>query len=309
MSVFTVGKTNNGNILKDADLDWTVELSDCLHAPCLSVEGYTLDKRATVRTDNGRVLGIVSENYQIVQNEELVYMAEQITRNNNMKVSTAGELSGGEKVWLSIEADAFNVSGNDDVFPYLLLTNGHNGMQSLGGTPTSVRVICQNTLNMAMREGRAQGSYISIRHKGNMGDKMESLMNTLGEFYKRTEEFATNSRTLAAKSVDSSMLHAYFSHMYNKFVKNVPDDPKSDSEVRAHTKKINALLKWNINFDNETGECGANLWTAMNAITKWLDHDTSYRGENKTENRFVSNFFGNNASTKERLFATTLTRV
>lgn len=297
-----VGKANNGNILADAGLNWNVELSNCLHAPCPSVEGFTTAKRATVRTDNGRVLGVVGEDYQIVQNEELVYMAETITKNSNMQVASAGELRGGQRVWLAVKAESFDVTSGDQIDPYLLLTNGHDGLHALGGTPTSVRVICENTLNMAIARGRSAGFFISIRHKGNMQSKIEGLMDTLGEFYVRSVEFANAAKELSYTALRSDEVSRYFSNVYNALVKKVDDT----SDDRSKNKKQSTMLKWYSIFDAEASQFGSNAWTAMNAVTNWIDHGTSYRGDNKTENRFSSNIFGSGAEKKQELLNRTL---
>ena len=300
MNVFDkVGKPNNGHILSDAGLDWQVELSDSIVARCPSITGQTTDLRATVRTDTGSVLGIVSENYQIVQNESLVSICEHTTKNNNLNVSTAGELYDGKRVWVAVKANSFNVgTGDDEVMPYLLVTNGHDGKHSLGATPTSIRVVCQNTLNMAIQEGRQLGSFISIRHKGDMGDKIESMMDTLGRFYKRTAEFAEQANYLARNNLDSLTLAKYFSDSYDMLFKSAETD-------RSKNKRINTIIKWHHQF-NEEAHFGANFWTAMNAITHYLDHNSSFRGDNKEENKFSSNILGKNADMKLKLLTSTL---
>lgn len=310
MSILDIaGRTTKDDILRDAGLDWTVQLSTGLHAPCLVTDGHTTSKRATVREDNGRVLGIVGKDYQIVQNEELVYMAQAITHNTNMKITNAGELRGGERVWLAVQADSIEIGnrGGDTIHPYLLLTNGHDGLNSLGGTPTSVRVICENTLNFAIKSGRKAGHFISIRHKGDMASKIDGLTATLGEFYTRTREFSDQANWMSVQSVDKSSLTEFFNKAYSIVAKPVEWNPLNKKEERAYNKKLGTFAKWYQTFDKEADMFGANLWTAFNAVTNWIDHNTSFRGDNKVENRFTSNLFGTNADKKEELFRYTLT--
>jgi len=310
MSILDIaGSTTKDDILRDARLNWHVELSSCLHAPCPSSEGYTTSKRATVRTDNGRVLGIVGKDYQIVQNSELVYMAETITKNTNMKVTNAGELRGGERVWFAVQADSFEIGsrGGDVIHPYLLLTNGHDGLHSLGGTPTSVRVICENTLNLAIKDGRRSGHYISIRHKGDMASKITGVMNTLGEFYNRTHEFAMHANWMSVQQVDKSSLSSFFDKAYAIVSGPVEWNPRNKKDERRLNKKTDAIMRWYQVFDRESEMFGSNLWTAFNAVTNWIDHNTPFRGDNKIENRFTSNLFGTNADKKEDLFSYALT--
>tara|TARA_R100001015_G_C4630128_1_gene191515 strand:+ start:851 stop:1792 length:942 start_codon:yes stop_codon:yes gene_type:complete len=295
--------------LADSGLDWKVELSHNLIAPTASTEAYTTNRRATVRTDTNEVLGIVGPDYKIVQNQELVYMAERIANNDSLKVTSAGELRNGARVWLAVEASSFNVGNADDpIKPYLLLTNGHDGLYSLSATPTSVRPWCENTLNMAMSEGKAAGHCISIRHKGNMEDKIDDLTTTMINFYQRTEEFQKQANYLASCNMTSGDVANYFDNAYNKVVKNVPvyTDIKNDSDRRAYNKKQSTVMKfWQI-FDNESTALGSNAWIAFNAMTNWMDHDASFRGENKLENKFSANFYGSNANKKQKLLEYTL---
>jgi len=303
------GNKTSNDILSDAKLDWTVELSSHLEAPCPSAVGFTSDKRATVRTDNGRVLGVVGSNYQIVQNSELVYMAEEITKKHNstLTVTTGGELKGGERVWLSIKAPSFDVAGNDDeVQPYLLFSNGHDGLHTLSSTPTSIRVICENTLNMALREGRKAKSCISLRHKGNMASKIEGLMDVVSEFYQRSFEFSEHANYLARVNLNSNQVWDYFDKAYSTVVKFVPSVASTEADERAINKKRSTILKWKNVFDSEETSLGSNMWTAFNAVTNWIDHGVTFRGPHKAENKFSSLFFGSSSEQKQELFSATL---
>lgn len=306
------GNSISSDVLQESGLNWTVELSHALTAPCTSGEAYTTNKRATVRTDTNEVLGIVGPDYQIIQNQELVYMAEQIARTDSLQVTTAGELRGGSRVWLAVQADSFNVGNVDDeIKPYLLLTNGHDGLFSLSATPTSVRVVCENTLNMALREGRAANQCISIRHKGSMPEKIEELTTTLSQFYERAKTFEKQANYLSGIQLESKAIAEYFNSAYNTIVKNVPayNDITNDSDRRAYNKKHSTVMKfWDV-FDHESYNLGSNAWVAFNAITHWIDHDTSFRGDNKVENQFSATFYGNNASKKQRLLEYTLASV
>ena len=306
------GNSISSDVLQESGLNWTVELSHALTAPCTSGEAYTTNKRATVRTDTNEVLGIVGPDYQIIQNQELVYMAEQIARTDSLQVTTAGELRGGSRVWLAVRADSFNVCNVDDeIKPYLLLTNGHDGLFSLSATPTSVRVVCENTLNMALREGRAANQCISIRHKGSMPEKIEELTTTLSQFYERAKTFEKQANYLSGIQLESKAIAEYFNSAYNTIVKDVPayNDITNDSDRRAYNKKHSTVMKfWDV-FDHESYNLGSNAWVAFNAITHWIDHDTSFRGDNKVENQFSATFYGNNASKKQRLLEYTLASV
>ena len=309
----TVGNKIHNNTLEDAGLDWRVELSSSLCAPTTTGEACTMDRRATVRTDTNEILGVVSPDYKVVQNSELVYMAERIANSDNLKIDSAGELRNGARVWLAVQASSFNVGNHgvdDEIKPYLLLTNGHDGLFSLSATPTSVRPVCENTLNMALQEGRKAKQCISIRHKGNMDEKIQDLTDTMQQFYARSKEFEQQANYLAGCNMNSTDVSEYFNASYNNIIKNVPvyDELKTDSDHRAYNKKQATIMKWWNNFDSEA-DLGSNAWIAFNAVTKWVDHQTSFRGDKKAENRFSANFYGTNASKKQELLSNTLAMV
>ncbi len=304
----TVGKEVNNNTLEDTGLNWTVEKTECLTGQVTGGTATTFDKVATVRTDTHEVLGIVGKDYQVVQNQELAYMAERISGSAGLKIDTAGELRNGARVWLSIKAPSFNVGTKDDeIKPYLLLTNGHDGLFSLSGTPTSVRTWCENTLNMALRSGRRENMCISIRHKGDMNEKMEGLMDTLSQFYARSDNFQKQASYMAGTKInDSQQLNDYFRAIYNETIQKLPDTVQDSKDQRTMNKFHSTMMKWYDVYDTESAHLGSNMWVAFNAVTNYLDHSTSFRGKKKDENRFYSNFYGANAIRKQKILESTL---
>lgn len=305
----TVGSEVSESILDDTGLNWDVVKSDGLLAPTsYGVNAGTAKKCATVRVDTNEILGVVSPDYQVVQNRELAYMAQRVA-GNGLKVDSGGTLRGGARVWLSVTAPSFDVNGcsSDTVNPFLLLTNGHDGLFSLSGTPTSRRVYCENTLNMALAEGRKQNMCISIRHKGNMQEKMEDLMNTIDEFYHRTEVFQKQANLMAGIPASSDVVRTYFKDVYTKFVGEMPEDATTREEERKQTKYYNTVSKWWNTFDDESYKLGTNLWIAFNAVTNWIDHSSGFRGANKAENKFMHNFYGSGANKKQNILSHTLT--
>ena len=304
-----VGNEVGDNILKDAGLDWTVDLTEGIYAKTnYGTEAADSTRSATVRTDTNQILGIVSPSYKVVQNTELVHMAQRVADKNKLTVTSAGAMGVGERVWLAIEAESFYVgkSDKDEVKPYLLLTNGHDGRHSLAGTPTSVRPWCENTLNLALREGRRENMCISIRHKGNMQDKIEALTETLAEFYDRTRTFKSQSRYLAGTEINNTKVVEYFDHVYSKHVGEIHKDPQTSAEDRARNKHRSTIMKWCDVYDRESSDLGSNMWVAFNAVTNWIDHGRTFRGEKKLENKFNANFFGSAADKKQAVLETTL---
>jgi len=304
-----VGNEVVDNTLRDSGLDWQVELTNGLTTPMSNGSiAATSSKCATVRTDTNEILGIVSPDYKVVQNAELVHMAERVC-GSQLNVNTGGTLRNGSRVWLGIKAPSFDVGTGDEVAPYLLLSNGHDGLFSLSGTPTSIRVWCENTLNMALADGRRQNMCISIRHKGNMTDKIEHLMETLEQFYARAGEFKRQAKVLAAKSMTEDDVTSYFKHTYLQHIDRIPYEVRDKSDERKLNKYRSTSMKWWKTFDEESSRFDPSLWVAYNAVTRWIDHDATFRGPNKIENRFLSNFYGGSATKKQMILESTLSGV
>ena len=134
--------------LQLAHLDWTVEqwpLQAVKDADRRAVQRH----KANVRSDTHAVLGVVSERYRIFQNQDAFDFMDSLVNEKLAMFETAGALQGGRRVWLLARIPGEFRAGADDVIdPYVLLVNTHDGTGALRLLPTTVRVVCQNTLNL-----------------------------------------------------------------------------------------------------------------------------------------------------------------
>lgn len=304
MSLFnTLGQSVTGMSIAEAmdstKLNWTVSKRPIYVTTDNPDEFATTNKFfANTRDDNNAILGIVGTDYQIIQNHELAEMASRVC-GSDVKVETCGELHGGQRVWIQLSSNPFGVGPNrDEVQPKFLLTNGHTGLHPLGALPTTRRVICENTLNMALQDARSNNTMITLKHSGNIQSRLESLINAIEEFHHRTEQFESKANILASCSVTTEFVQKFWTQLYMDLFGSIHESPMNEAQNEDNSKAKSTLTKWTNTFDSEVKESGANLWTAMNAVTYWLDHQQIYRGTNKTENRFVDTLFGQRAKQK-----------
>lgn len=128
------------------------------------------DTFATVRNVDNKILGTVKDRYQIMQNQEAFDFMDTVVGEGAAAYHTAGALDGGRKVWILVKLPGevlVRVKGHDDITEkYGLLYNSHDGKTMAALKVTPVRVVCQNTLNLAMR-----GGAFNIRHTQNMMEK------------------------------------------------------------------------------------------------------------------------------------------
>lgn len=302
MSIFTTaGRNVDGMSMAEAiahaNLDWTVTTQPVLyqHEAEIKADGQYY---ANVRQDTGRVLGIVGSGYRVIQNSEVAAMAEAIN-GKNVRIETVGNLYQGERIWFLMRGDSFNVGNRDDeVRPYTLLTNAHNGKHTLSVLPTTVRVICENTLNAALRRSKMS---VTIKHTGNIQSRISSLLDGIEFFRVRTEEFAKQANLMAQREVTTDFVQTFWTNVYISQFGEIHENPVNADQADDNSKAVSTMIKWSNTFDSESRITGANLWTAANAVTNWLDHDQIYRGNNKTDNKFDDILFGDRAKAKIRV--------
>lgn len=305
MTIFnTVGRPIQGKSLDEAmhtaDLNWSVSKRPIYvtdnegSLPCHTSNKFF----ATARDDNNAILGVVGPAYQPVQNRELAYLCSRLN-NSGVTIETAGCLDGGRRVWIQMAGDAFDVGPKHDTnIPMTLFTNGHDGQWPLSSLPTTRRVICENTLNMALSTGRKNNMIISMKHMGDMQGRLEVMYEAIQSFKYRTAVFQEKADALAGKEVTAELVQNFWTNMYIKMFGDIHATENTDQQKEDNKKAGSTLMKWANTFDYEIKASGANLWTAMNSITYWLDHQQIYRGEKKHESRFVDTLFGDGAKEK-----------
>lgn len=314
INTFTsVGTSISGMSLSDATekagLDWTVNKLPVSATQSDGTVATTSRFFATVRNDTNAILGIVGPDYQVVQNQELAWLCERV-QGSDVKIETAGSLSGGARVWYQMRGNPFDVGPEGDTnIPYCLVTNGHDGQWTMSVLPTTIRVICQNTLNMAVTSGRRNNMMISLKHNGNITHRLESLATAIEEFNSRTKTFKEAADILAYKPVTTEFVQQFWTQVYVDLFGKIHSNPVNEVQEEDNKSARKAMIKWSETFDLETKVSGANLWTAVNAVTNWLDHSQVYRGNRKHETRFVDTLFGDGAKEKVSVLTSALALV
>ena len=154
----------SADALRLAGLDWQVK-----QRPIQVCGGSKIDNyKANVRSTDGKVLGVVTDSYRIIQNEDAFSFTDSLI-GGDVRYETAGSLKEGRKIWLLAKMPVQKVVG-DDVEPYLCFSNTHDGSGSIRVCMTPVRVVCNNTLNFALRTANR---HWSTRHTGDLQAKMQ----------------------------------------------------------------------------------------------------------------------------------------
>ena len=147
-----------------ARLDWRVVQNDVFTNSGERIPGY----KANIRDFDRKLLGVVSDRYKVVQNTDAFSFTDELL-GQGVKYETAGSLQDGKRVWLLARMLKEYIGGSEEICPYLVFSNSHDGTGAVKVAITPVRVVCNNTLNLAFTT--AQRSF-SMIHTGNIGDKI-----------------------------------------------------------------------------------------------------------------------------------------
>ena len=274
--------------MRMAKMDFGVILSKPLEANYVD-EIYQRTKPskfyATVRTDTNEVLGVVNKNYKIVQNEELFEIADALP---DAKVETAGTLFNGAQSYILMKDDEWAVNGNDEMHEYLCLMNSHNGTLSLSALPTSIRVVCNNTLSWAISEGSQR--MIKLRHKGDMNEKILSLKDALEEWKNHKAAFRNTVQQLGRKRWNREEIQSFWMECYQTFEGDVPSGRSSytQEEDNCRKKAMATMQGFTETFDKEVQQFGGDsAWLAANAVTNWLQHKKRRTTEATIANKLI----------------------
>lgn len=156
--------------IKIAGLDWRVEAKPIYNDKGIEIPGY----KANTRDIDDKVLGLVSTRYKLVQNSEAFDFTDSLI-GGDVRYETAGSLQGGKRIFLLARLPERKILG-DDFDNYICFTNSHDGTGAIQACMTPVRVVCQNTLNLAL--GQASRKW-STKHIGDIESKMEEARHTL----------------------------------------------------------------------------------------------------------------------------------
>lgn len=252
-------------------------------------------RRAVVRSDTGEVLGVVGNSYVPVQNYQAFGFLDAVVADGSLRYHTAGALGKGERVWMLAKLpNDIRVKNSDDITEkYLLLSNSHDGSSALRVFFTPIRVVCANTLSIAERNGRGQG--ISIVHKGDLAAKVRQAQEVLGLAARFYDEVEAQINRLASHYPSPRQLEEFFKQVY-------PDSPNGES-TRTKNVREEMLRLFEQGIGHDMPEIRHTTWTALNAVTEYVDHHRSTRGKTTAErasSRLGSAWFGSGARLKQR---------
>jgi len=279
-TVFTEEKTT-AEMLSAANLNnWNVRLEDVNVPSHLSSDKNYQYVIRTNPTDNSHtdILGVVGERYHVLQNEDLFSFGDNILDGGG-RWETAGSIRGGRVVFGSLALERETILDPngvaDKVKTYLLINTSHDGSIAIQASITPVRVVCANTLNLALGSKRGRNAIkqtFKIRHTQTANGKVQVARETLGLANKYMDAFDVMAKAMIEKEITAQQFNDIVLAAYPK-----PDEEKKGALTRW-TNKIDVIN--DIYTGEFNGMIAGNAWGAFNALTERLDWHRSARGGN-----------------------------
>ena len=281
---------------KEAGLDWTVSKRPVLfQAPDHERTefggtklGTFKDKFVLARDTDNKPFAVVSSRYKPVQPKEIFGFFKDLLAMHNMKMHTAGSLMNGGRIWcLAQTGDVHKVLGVDRVDSYLLLSTSYDLTLSTLAQFTSVRVVCNNTLQQALRDSSGR---VTIPHVREFN--AEHIKDQLGIGREQWAAFTAALDVLAKVKVDAATAAKVIDRVFE-----IPEDPEkrmADSD-RLHAVNV-------IDLFTKQSYVGADLagdtaWGLLNSVTEYVDWHKRARNQG---NRLNAAWFGDGANLKQR---------
>ena len=277
-----------------AGMNWTIEEAPVQYVvsqsgPLSEICSFE-DQKVLFRSDTKAALSVVGNRYHVVQPREVLEFYRDLTEVSGFELETAGVLKAGKKFWaLARTGQETTLKGTDTVKGYLLLATSCDGTLATTATPTTVRVVCNNTLTIALN---GASSAIKVPHSTSFD--AQQVKKQLGIAVSQWDSFMYRMKTLSERKVKSHEAMNYFLKVLCLTDQHV--DPAQGLINERALKKVQAMYEGQ-GHGSELASASGTAWGLLNAVTEFVDHEKRARSQ---EYRLDSAWFGQGANLKQR---------
>lgn len=279
---------------KQAGMDWKIEEAEVRFVAggggLGSIHAFP-DQKVLYRSDTKAPLSVVSSRYQVVQPREILEFYRDLTEVGGYELETAGVLREGKKLWaLARTGQSASLKGRDEVNGYLLLATACDGTLATTAQFTSVRVVCDNTLAIAL--GDSAGA-IKVPHRSQFD--ADAVKKQLGVAISSWDEFMYRMKALSERKVKQETAHEYFRRVLAYPGNATKDGPVTATNERA--VKVATELFSGRGKGSDLASASGTAWGLVNSITEFVDHERRARSE---DHRLDAAWFGAGATIKQK---------
>ena len=279
--------------MKQSGMDWQIESADVRFVAGSgnlgSIHAFP-EQRVLYRSDTKAPLSVVSSRYQVVQPREILEFYRDLTEVGGFELETAGVLKAGKKLWaLARTGQSVSLKGNDTVNGYLLLATACDGTLATTAQFTSVRVVCNNTLQIAL--GDSAGA-VKVPHRSQFD--AQAVKRQLGIATSSWHEFMVRMRALSERKVSDTVAEKFFQRVLT-YPTGGPGMPVSATNDRA-IKVVQSLYAGR-GMGATLPSTSSTAWGLVNSVTEFVDHARRARSE---DHRRDAAWFGAGAALKQK---------
>ncbi len=262
-----------------AGLNWQVLQEPIFTAASEPIEGY----KVNIRDSDRKALGVVTDRYKVIQNNEAFAFTDELL-GEGVRYETAGSLQGGKKVWLLAHMPREYIISGEQISPYLVFSNTHDGSGAIKVALTPIRVVCQNTLNLALAKANRCWSMI---HTGDIHEKMQEARDTLLRAENYMQELGQEFENLRMKKLSDRQVTEYIEIL-------LPLEDNSTPQQTKNIRKLREDMKMRYFDAPDLQHVGKNAYRFVNAVSDFATHAEPLRKTaNYKENLFARTMEGN----------------
>ncbi len=270
---------SSAEALEKSGLDWNVIQRPILTDRFQAIPGYKVNIR---ETDN-QVLGVVTDRYRVVQNSEAFAFTDALL-GEGVKYETAGSLQDGKRIWILAKLPNKYIIEGEQIDPYLVFSSSHDGSGAIKVAMTPIRVVCQNTLNIAL--GSAKRIWATV-HVGDLAAKMDEAHNTLFLAEKYMQQLGMEFSRLAKIKLSDQKVLEYIDLL-------LPMDEEPTAQHRKNISRIREDMRLRYFEAPDLQSVGKNAYRFINAVSDFATHAKPLRETaNYRENVFAKTIDGN----------------
>ncbi|KGC29842.1 DUF932 domain-containing protein [Burkholderia pseudomallei] len=278
-----------------AGMDWRIEEAEVRFVAAGnrslgSIHAFP-EQKVLYRSDNKTPLSVVSSRYQVVQPEEILEFYRDLTEIGGFQLETAGVLKEGRKLWaLARTGQSGMLKGKDEINGYLLLATACDGTLATTAQFCSVRVVCANTLAIALGEGNGA---VKVSHRSQFD--AQAVKRQLGIAVSSWDSFMVRTKALAERKITDSTAEAFLRRVLTYSTTNLPDR----ETVAVNERAIRAVgqLYAGRGKGADLPSASETAWGLLNAVTEYVDH---HRRARTDDHRLDAAWFGAGATLKQR---------
>ncbi len=270
---------NSEDALIWAGLDWQVEQKPVFAGDGTLIPGY----KVNIRDRDGAPLGIVTDRYKVVQNEDAFQFTDDLL-GEGVTYETAGALQGGRKVWLLARMPHRYIIAGDEIAPYLVVMNSHDGSSGIKVAMTPIRVVCQNTLNLALDSAKR---IWTTKHTENVMSRVYEARETLELAEAYMGELGRGIDALSKIKLTDKQVMAFMGEFFPVEL----DMPEAQRKNNLRLLEDMKLRYWEA---PDLSNVDKNGYRFINAVSDFATHaDPIRRTRNYEENLFLRTVEGN----------------